>query len=70
MSNLICNSQGQQLMASSTSSSFESRSLCVVLSIVKNAPNTGAVLMINVITPRLPFTWLVPYTKGRPTDDP
>ena len=69
MGDLIYNSLRQQLMVSSTSSSSESHSLCLVLHIVKNAPNTDAV-PIKIITPRLLFTWIAPYTKGGPTDDP
>ena len=49
MNNLICNGQRQPLMVSSTGSLFGSRSHCLVLPIVKNAPNAVAV-PIDVIT--------------------
>jgi len=60
------------IVASSTGSSFESRSLCLVLSIVKNAPKACSHSQRHHGSSRrlLLFTGLAPYSEGDPLPTP
>jgi len=64
------NGRHQQLIASATGSSFESRSSCLVLSIVKNAPKANAATGNLITSHCTPVTIHRACSIRRPTDDP